>query len=74
MWNEFIMCDDPIKKKLPDEWETKLDIFEKMLVIKILRPEKVMFGIENYVLKNMGKFYLEAPPAVISNVYGDSLS
>lgn len=40
-----------------------------MLVIKIMRPEKIMFAIENYVLTNMGKFYLEAPPAVISNVY-----
>lgn len=48
------MCADPITKKLPDDWETKLDIFEKILIIKILRPEKIMFAISNYVLKEMG--------------------
>lgn len=49
LWNEYIMCADPVQKKLPDDWETKLDIFEKIMIIKILRPEKIMFAISNYV-------------------------
>lgn len=59
------MCADPIQKALPDDWEKKVDIFGKMLIIKILRPEKLMFMISEYVLKNMGQFYLEPPPTLI---------
>lgn len=66
------MCADPITKKLPDDWETKLDIFEKILIIKILRPEKIMFAISNYVLKEMGQFYLEPPTTSINSLYNDS--
>ena len=39
---------------MPPDFEDKLDLFEKMNVIKIFKPEKIMFGIANFVEKRIG--------------------
>jgi hypothetical protein len=40
--------------KLPEGYEEKLDPFEKLLLVKVFRPEKVMVGVVNYVLHYLG--------------------
>lgn len=44
-WKEYSLCADPLKEKLPEEWNEKLDPFEKMIIIKIFRPEKILFAV-----------------------------
>jgi len=44
-WKEYSLCADPLKEKLPEEWNDKLDPFEKMIIIKIFRPEKILFAV-----------------------------
>lgn len=56
MWAAF--KEDPLNEKLPEDWHTKLDAFEKMLIVKLFRPEKVMFTLATYINKYLGSFYL----------------
>lgn len=72
MWVDFQNEADPRKAIIPDGWDEKLDIFQKMLIIKILRPEKLMFSISDYVLHFLGKFYLESPQTTMGNLYDAS--
>lgn len=58
--------------KLPDGYQQKLDVFEKLLIVKIFRPEKVMLGVVNYVQHYLGKFYLEPPQVSMDKLYADS--
>jgi hypothetical protein len=39
---------------MPPDFDDKLDLFDKMNVIKIFKPEKIMFGISNFVEKRIG--------------------
>lgn len=34
-----------------------------------MRPEKLLFGCQNYVLDEAGKFYVESPSATMEVVY-----
>ena len=43
-----------------------------MLIVKIFRSEKLMFGLSKYVLDNLGKFYLESPLVTMEKLYFDS--
>lgn len=49
-----------------------MGIFEKMLILKIFRPEKLMFAVSKYVDKYMGQFYLDPPSATMDKIHADS--
>jgi len=42
------------------------------MVIKIFRPEKLLFGFSHYVEAEIGKFYLEIPRIDMQEIYLDS--
>eukprot|EP00163_Fabomonas_tropica_P009440 TRINITY_DN1923_c0_g2_i1.p1 TRINITY_DN1923_c0_g2~~TRINITY_DN1923_c0_g2_i1.p1 ORF type:complete len:2559 (-),score=897.69 TRINITY_DN1923_c0_g2_i1:297-7319(-) len=60
--------DEPI----PGGWEEKLDLFQRVLVLRCLRPDKVVPGVQNLVSKEMGQQYIEAPEFNLGNVFADS--
>ena len=71
-WREFGKAADPITNKLPDDWEFKVDFFDKMCILKVVRPEKQMYAFAKYVLSYLGKFYLESPISTMDKIYKDS--
>ena len=64
--------EDPLTEKLPEEWNDRLDLFEKMLVVKIFRPEKVMFTLATYINKYLGSFFMESPNVSMRAIWEDS--
>lgn len=57
---------------MPGEYQDKFDIFEKLIVVKIFKPEKLMFGFSNYVENKIGKYYLEIPSINMNEIYIDT--
>jgi dynein heavy chain len=50
IWEEWATCAEPHTSPLPLEWDEKLDNFEKLIVLKVFRPEKLLFAFQNYVI------------------------
>ena len=71
-WKEYCSSVEPLEEKLPGDFQEKLTDFERMLILKIFRPEKLMFGVSNYVQNNLEKFYLESPEVGMSAIHADS--
>jgi dynein heavy chain len=55
-----------------DEWEGKVTPFERVLLLKVFRSEKIMFAVSNYVNQYLGKYYLEPPKTTMEILYEDS--
>jgi dynein heavy chain len=36
---------------LPGEWDTKLNSFQKMIILKAIRPDKISQAIQNYIIE-----------------------
>jgi dynein heavy chain len=51
LWKDYYLSPDPLHMEFPDGWNGILDSFERMLLVKIFRPEKLMFAISDYVLE-----------------------
>ncbi|XP_063619962.1 dynein axonemal heavy chain 12-like [Cydia splendana] len=62
----------PQNKPLPGKWNQALTDFQKLLIIRVLRPDKLTIAISKFVEKQLGPKYVIPPPFDIAKSYGDS--
>jgi dynein heavy chain len=53
-WKVLFDSPQPQDEKLPEPFESSLNRFQKIIVIKSIRPDKVIPAIQNYVSLTMG--------------------
>ncbi|XP_076646459.1 dynein axonemal heavy chain 1 [Halictus rubicundus] len=56
----------------PMPWESELDDFQKMLILKCLRPDKVTNAMQLYLAKHLGREFVEPQTTELSAVYNES--
>jgi dynein heavy chain len=67
------MKPEPENAPLPGEWETKCeDRMKKMVVLRSLRPDRVLFSIRNYVEHYMKKEFVDNKPTLMTEVMEES--
>jgi len=71
-WKTFATSEAPQTHSLPAEWEQKCTAFQRLLLIKIFRPEKVSFASVEFVGSVLGQDFKEAPPFDLLSTYKDS--
>ncbi len=57
---------------LPGKWPAKLSAFERLLVLKVFRPEMMLLASVEYVKAELGAYYVENGAGSIEDVYQDS--
>lgn len=57
---------------MPGIWNKNLDQFQKIIVLKCLRADKVTQAMQDYVADNMGQRFIEPQTADLHLVYKDS--
>jgi len=62
----------PENDDLPAPWQTKCDKMGRMLVLRCLRPDKCVPGIQLYVEAMLGRRFIEPPPFDLGAAFGDS--
>uniref|UniRef100_S4RYH4 Uncharacterized protein n=1 Tax=Petromyzon marinus TaxID=7757 RepID=S4RYH4_PETMA len=71
-WRAIYESKTPHNAPFPQPWDTKLNIFQKMIVIRCLRPDKVVPAITSFVTDKLGKKFVEPPPFDLVKSYADS--
>lgn len=54
---------------MPCNLSTSLDAFEKLLLVKLLRPDKIIFGIQKYLEIELGHLYSISPVSSMENLF-----
>lgn len=62
----------PQNEKLPNNWDQKLDTFEKMIVLKAIRMDKVLPAVENWICQKLGKEFIMPPVFDLAKCFKDS--
>jgi len=57
---------------LPAPWNEKLTEFQKLLILKALRPDKLIPGLQNWICDMIGKEFIIFPTFDLSKVFKDS--
>ncbi|PAA47942.1 hypothetical protein BOX15_Mlig003862g8 [Macrostomum lignano] len=71
-WKQFYESKDPHEATLPDPWHTKLDEFKRIIVVRCIRPDKIIPMVTQYVREKLGPKFVEPPPFDLSRSYQDS--
>jgi len=71
-WRYFYESNDPDTRALPGVWETKLSPFQKLLVLRCFRPDKMTQSIARVVTLLLGREFITPPPFDLRTAYGDS--
>ena len=58
-WRKWLKDEKAEESDMPKS-QSKLTEFQKLLVIKALRPDRITSAITNYIIKNMGDKYIES--------------
>jgi len=73
-WVSFFTSDTPQTDKLPGQWETKLSSFQRLILIRALREEKIVFAVRRYVSESLDEYFTESPPFDLEGAFNDSVA
>ncbi|KAL6620932.1 hypothetical protein LY90DRAFT_662178 [Neocallimastix californiae] len=71
-WKLIYDSSEPYKEMMPGEWEKHLTIFQKLLIYKCLRPDKLVPAILEFVKVKMGQKFIEPPQFDLAASFQDS--
>lgn len=71
-WKLFYEHNEPHLIDLPSAWQTKLNSFYQLFILKAMRPDKISNAIFNYVSNKMGSTFVTPPQFNIAESYDDS--
>ena len=63
---------EPHREHLPGVWNTCLDSFQKLLILKCVRPDKLTNAMQDYVSCQLGQKFIEPQTADLHLAFKDS--
>lgn len=71
-WKPIFDSQDPQLAKFPDHYNTSLNQFQKMVVIRCVCPDKITLAITEFVKRNLGERFIDQPAFELAKSYADS--
>ena len=71
-WRALYDSTEPQKVSLPGGWHERLDSFQRLLVLRMMRPDKLVPALTTYVSQQMGPRFVEPMPFAIEPSFNDS--
>lgn len=71
-WSRLYESANAHKEPFPGEWDKKLSLFSKILVLRSIRPDKVGLAVQQYVVSVQGEKFVKPPPFILADSFVDS--
>lgn len=72
IWKSIMTSDEPHLIPMPPIYEDRLTTFQKLMLLKVLRPGKMIYAIKNFVKAELGPKFIESPPFDLEGCLADS--
>ncbi|MEW5313998.1 MAG: hypothetical protein WDW38_005527 [Sanguina aurantia] len=71
-WENWFRNKEPEAAELPAEWESKSNELQRMMLVRCLRPDRVIFAATSFVANSIGRKFVEPPVLDLAETYLDS--
>lgn len=71
-WKALTASKEPQSEALPEPWAASLDAFQRLLVLRALRPDKLVHSLRGYVVYSLGACFVEPQPFSLEPIYAES--
>ena len=71
-WKAIYDCAEPFMEAYPGVWSQQLSGLQKCVVMRALRPDKLVPMLQNFLTDKIGSKYTDPPPFNLGNAYNDS--
>ncbi|KAM6967495.1 dynein axonemal heavy chain 11 [Aplochiton taeniatus] len=58
-WKKLVDSECPEKERFPQDWKSKSSL-QKLIILRAIRPDRMTYGLRNFVEENLGTKYIEA--------------
>ncbi len=74
VWKKWFNSDNPEIEPLPGKYKDSLSGFQKLMLLKCFRVDRMQPAITNFVINRMGERYVTPPVIDLQNIYEQSSS
>jgi dynein heavy chain len=71
-WRQLYGSPTPQEDELPGPWNSSLNQFDTLLVLRALRPDKCIPAVQMFVEAKLGRRFIEPPPFDLNAAFQDS--
>ena len=71
-WKGIYDSPSPHDMQLPDPWHLSLSPMQKLIVLRCLRSDKVVPGVQDFIVEHIGRSYIEPPTFDLAGSFSDS--
>lgn len=71
-WKELYDSKEPHSATFPEPYNEKMNLFQKMILIRCICPDKITLAVTDFVKRNLGQKFIEPPPFDLTKSYSDS--
>lgn len=71
-WEKYSKSKNLYNEPLPAAFEPLLNKFDRLFILKVLRPELMLEAINAYIVNKIGSFYIDNIESRIEDIYEDS--
>ncbi|KAK2576900.1 hypothetical protein KPH14_005525 [Odynerus spinipes] len=73
-WNNWYITTEPENIPLVGEWDEGCTAFQKMMIIRSCRPDRMSFAIANFIVRHIDQKFIEPPVLDLKAVLDDSIA
>ncbi|KAI9224867.1 dynein heavy chain and region D6 of dynein motor-domain-containing protein [Blastocladiella britannica] len=71
-WRTWFMSSEPEKLTLPGDWHSRTNEFQRIVLVRSFRPDRVIFCARNFVASNLGQAFTDPPILDMQEAVNDS--
>ncbi|CAK9833026.1 Dynein axonemal heavy chain 3 [Anthophora retusa] len=71
-WKDYYDLSNPQEEPFPQPFENTSESLVKLVILKCIRPDKLVAAVRMFVIHNMGQSFVEPPPFDLQACYNDS--
>ncbi|KAF3429654.1 hypothetical protein E2986_08409 [Frieseomelitta varia] len=71
-WKAYYDSSSPHMESFPHPFENETESLKKLVILKCIRPDKIVAAVRMFVIHNMGQSFVEPPPFDLQACYNDS--